>query len=230
MNISVIIPTYNEEEFITKTIWAIKKRALDESRLQIIVADGGSRDHTVDKAEEYGATVIHVPKKRRSVQLNEGAKAATGLILYFLHADTLPPRHFDRQIIKSVDQQNKAGCFRLSFDQEHILLRFYAWCTQFNLNAFRYGDQSLFIQSDNFESIGGFREELQYFEDHDIVERIKKEGDAFTILNSRVVTSSRRYLKNGIAKLQAVFILMYVLYKLGVGQPFLDWLYQKFIH
>lgn len=230
MNISVIIPTYNEEAFIGDTIQAIKQRAADKASLQIIVADGGSDDTTVEKAKEAGATVIHVEMKRRSVQLNKGTQAETGSVLYFIHADTLPPKHFDKLIIETVNRGKPAGCFRLSFDYNHFLLRFYSWCTRFDVDAFRYGDQSLFIQKDIFQRIGGFKEDHQYMEDNEIIKRIKREQGSFTILSQSVITSSRKYLRNGVVRLQAIFILIYLLYRLGTRQSVLHWLYHKLIH
>lgn len=230
MNISVIIPAYNEEALIAKTIESVRRRAFDETSLEIIVADGQSDDKTIKKAKKAGAIIVPVAKRQRSVQLNKGAQAAKGSILYFLHADTQPPLHFDQHITQRIKEGSKAGCFRLSFDREHILLRFYAWFTQFDLDAFRYGDQSLFIQKESFNNIGGFREDHRYFEDYEIVKRIKKEEDSFDILRSRVVTSSRKYSQNGIVKLQAIFIFMYVLYKVGINQAILGQIYRELVH
>lgn len=229
MNISIIIPTYNEEALITDTIQTIKKRVTDEASLQIIVADGGSDDTTVGKAEKTGATVVPVEKKRRSVQLNKGAQAATGSILYFLHADTLPPRHFDKLIIKSIKRGSPAGCFRLSFNDKHFLLRFFSWCTRFDVDLFRFGDQSLFITKEIFCKIDGYRNDHILLEDYDIVNRIKK-SCAFTILPESVVTSSRKYNRNGVLRLQFIYAVLVMLYKLGTNQQVLYRLYHKLIH
>lgn len=230
MDISVIIPVFNEEEFIFSTIREIRKRASNSRRLQIIVVDGGSTDGTVLEAKKAGVKIIRSFQKRRSVQLNEGAKAATADILYFLHADTKPPQNFDTLIYKSIEKGNTAGCFRLSFDHPHFLLRFYARCTWLDVDAFRYGDQSLFISQKMFDRIGGYRNDHIHMEDHEIVKRIKTAGQSFTILPALVTTSSRKYLANGMFRLQALYILIFVLYKAGLKQSTLHLLYLKLVH
>jgi rSAM/selenodomain-associated transferase 2 len=229
MKISIIIPTYNEQEFIVSTIKTIKKRACKNSVFQIIVADGGSTDNTVMEAEKAGAIIVHATKKRRGTQMNEGAASATGELLYFLHADTLPPPHFDQHIRTSVEGGNPAGCFRLSFDDDHPLLRFYGWCTRFDIDVFRFGDQSLFITKELFKQIGGFRDDHILMEDQDIVKSIK-EDYSFSILPQEVTSSSRKYMRNGALRLQGIYVLIVMLYKAGVKQQKLYSVYKKWVH
>src|SRR5699024_12194073 len=90
-------------------------------------------------------------------------------VLYFLHADTLPPRNFALDILKSVKKGLNAGCFRLSFNSKHPLLQGYAWFTRFNADCFRFVDQSLFITHAAFDRAGGFREDHIEMEDQEIV-------------------------------------------------------------
>lgn len=214
--ISVIIPTYNEEDHIAGTIRAVKNQGggLVEN---IIVVDGGSTDSTRSVAEEAGASVVQSPGRGRAAQMNFGAQQAGGSILYFLHADSHPPPEFDRQITNTVAEGSKAGCFQLAFDQRHWLLDFYAWCTRFDIDAFRFGDQSLFITAELFQKLGGFREDHLLMEDNEFVRRIKKSHD-FSVLEDTVTTSARSYRQVGIVRLQMAFILIYLLYFAGVEQ------------
>lgn len=228
MQISVIIPVLNEEDFIVKTIRKVRRRSSEDLIREIIVVDGGSRDETISQAREEACTVVHSPTRSRPTQMNYGASLAKGDVLYFLHADSIPPENFDAQIVNKIEQGYPAGCFRLAFDYDHFLLRFYAWCTRFDIDLFRFGDQSLFIKRELFEKIGRFRSDHILMEDSEIVTRIKKEGP-FSIINDEVTTSSRRYLDNGILKLQLVFSLIVVLYNLGVSQKKLTDLYKKLI-
>jgi rSAM/selenodomain-associated transferase 2 len=216
MTLSVIIPTYNEEDHIADTINAVHEHAT-ESVLEVIVVDANSTDATQPVAEAAGARMVICEQKGRAAQMNYGAERAKGDILYFLHADTKPPEQFARQIQNAVSQGIISGCFRLAFDSNHILLDFYAWCTRFDIDAFRFGDQSLFITRNAFFSIGGFCEGHIVMEDNEIVRRIKKEF-SFTILDDSVVTSARSYQNVGIIKLQLVFVFIYVLYFAGVSQ------------
>lgn len=226
MKISVIIPAYNEAGMIQKTITAVQARA-DEPLHEIIVADGDSTDTTGECAEEAGAAVLTSPKGR-AAQMNAGARHASGDILYFLHADSIPPEKFDRKIRTVVTAGSTAGCFRLSFDHKHPLLRFYAWFTRFNINAFRFGDQSLFVKKEVFEEAGGFREDHIVMEDNEIVRRIRKEH-MFSIIPEAVVTSARKYRETGVIKLQLIFTMIFLGYHLGVSQSRLVSWYESFI-
>lgn len=224
--ISVIIPVYNEAALIGKTIHAVKHRSGNVS--EIIVVDGGSHDSTPKEARTAGAEVFSSPAKGRAIQMNYGAEQATGEILFFLHADTTPPFDFDRRIQQAVGSDRAAGCFRLGFDDNHFLLDTYAWFTRFDINAFRFGDQGLFISRTIFEDIGGFREDHLVMEDNEIVRRIKKKTK-FKVLSAKVITSARKYKRNGVLRLQMVFLLIYILYKLGFSQKRLVKTYQKLI-
>jgi rSAM/selenodomain-associated transferase 2 len=195
---------------------------------EIIVVDGNSTDATLVLAQQAGAKVINSPKKGRAAQMNAGAIAATGDILYFLHADSFPPKGFFTDIILAIQNGYGSGCYRLAFDHPHWFLRANAWFTRFDINAIRFGDQSLFVRKEIFVKAGGFNENLIIMEDQEIIGRLKKKG-TFIILSSAVTTSARKYLDNGIYKLQGVFFLIYFLYQLGVPQQKLVNLYRRLI-
>lgn len=228
MNISVIIPAYNEESVIEQTVSTVFRRTNSQCLQEIIVADGGSRDRTRSLARKAGARVVTSPQKGRAAQMNCGARHSSGDILYFLHADSIPPSGFDEQVLARIRSGIPAGCFRLAFDLGHPLLRFYAWFTRFDMDAFRFGDQSLFITRALFEKIGGFREDHLVMEDQEIVGRIKKAA-AFEIIPDTVKTSSRKYREVGMIKLQLIFTAVFIGYHLGISQPALISWYRKLI-
>ena len=216
MKISVIIPAYNEEDVVVDTIDQVQRRS-GNIVSEIIVVDGGSTDRTVEHVQKTSAKVITSAQKGRGAQMNAGAEQAQADIFYFLHADSIPPVGFDQQIIEAVSSEAKAGCFQLAFDDNHWLLRSYAWFTRFDVDTFRFGDQSLFIDRDVFFTIGGFRDNHLLMEDNEIVRRIKSDC-SFTILEDAVVTSARSYRQVGVVKLQLIFALIFTLYFLGVEQ------------
>src|SRR3954463_15423287 len=109
--ISILIPAYNEEAGIANTIRAIRKGGNAADITEIIVADGGSKDNTVNAAKAAGAIAVVSPIKGRAAQMNYGASIAKGNILYFLHADTLPATGFTTDIINAVHNGLEAGCF-----------------------------------------------------------------------------------------------------------------------
>lgn len=226
--ISVIIPTYNEASHIKLTIQ--KLRHYDEANLikQIIVADGKSSDDTVAIAKEEGVEVVISPEKGRAPQMNYAASFASQDILYFIHADTVPVKGFTNDILTTINKGTKAGCFMLSFDYEHWFLKANCWFTRFDVDAFRYGDQSLFVNAADFKKVNGFSEKHIVFEDYQIIKQLKKTG-TFTIIKKPVITSARKYLDNGIFKMQGIFYLMYFLYKFGFSQQRLVSTYKRLI-
>ena len=224
--ISVIIPTYNEAENISLTIEKIN--AAKNHAIEIIVADGGSTDGTICCAEKSKAITVRCNQKGRSAQMNEGAAIANGQILYFLHADSIPPKKFTEHILEAHRKGAVSGCFRLAFDHNHWFLKANAWFTRFDVNAIRFGDQSLFVTKEVFDKAGGFNQSLLMMEDQEIIHRIKKLGK-FIVMNDVVTTSAKKYLDNGIYRLQVIFFRIWFLYYLGYSQLHLLKLHRKLI-
>jgi rSAM/selenodomain-associated transferase 2 len=225
--ISIIIPTYNEADQIAKTISRIYAANAGQ-KTEIIVVDGGSNDQTITIAEKCGALTIISEKKGRATQMNKGALMARGDILYFLHADSIPPQNFTDHIINASDNGYSSGCFRLCFDLSHWFLKANCWFTRFDVNAVRFGDQSLFVTRSVFDKSGGFNEGLSMMEDQEIIHRIKKYGK-FKVMNAAVTTSARKYMDNGIYRMQGIFFRIWLLYYLGFSQERLLQLYRKLI-
>lgn len=229
VRISVVIPTFNEQETIAQLIAYLRECDPHGTLSEIIVADGGSMDNTLAEVARAGAYIVRCAGKGRAMQMNEGAQAATSEIFYFLHADSWPPSTFIVDISHALEQGFTGGCFRLKFDWDHWFLRANAWFTRFNVNWVRFGDQSLFLTRDMFERIGGFDTALCVMEDQEIVRSLRKIA-RFTVMDSHIVTSARKYRDNGVYRLQTVFCLICILYYLGVSQACLVWIYRKLIH
>ncbi|MEM7548364.1 MAG: TIGR04283 family arsenosugar biosynthesis glycosyltransferase [Bacteroidota bacterium] len=222
--ISVIIPTYNEEEFIENTLNQIKSSA--KTKIEVIVVDGFSDDETVKIVRQKGLLCIQAEEKSRAAQMNAGARQASGDILYFLHADTIPPKNFDSLIIQSIKRGSSSGCFRLSFDSKHWFLSCLSYFTRFGTLWFRYGDQSLFVKKAVFQSLSGFREDMKIMEDQDIIKRIQKRHK-FEVLKKAVITSSRRFKENGVYRLFSIYLQLFILSKFGVDQKKLANIYRN---
>lgn len=224
MKISIIIPTYNEAENIADTLLTVCKATESRKDTEIIISDSGN-DNTLEIASGFPVKTCRSPTGR-AVQMNRGAGIATGQVLYFLHADTLPPEGFIDEIINAVRQGNLAGCFQLTFDDPHWLMQTYGWFTRFPLTVCRGGDQSLFITAALFKRIGGFNEELRVMEDIEIIERINKHA-AFAILDGAVTSSARKYAVNGRIRLQVIFGLIHLFYALGFDQDIIAEYYAR---
>ncbi len=160
--------------------------------------------------------------------MNAGAQVAKGSILYFLHADSLPPQNFVSDIMKAVSSKCYSGCYRLKFDYSHWFLKANCWFTRFDVNAVRFGDQSLFVTKEIFQRIGGFDENLMMMEDQEIIKRIRKHS-RFTVMKDVVITSARKYIDNGIYRMQGIFFTIWFLYYSGCSQERLLKLYRRLI-
>ncbi|HSI90358.1 MAG TPA: TIGR04283 family arsenosugar biosynthesis glycosyltransferase, partial [Adhaeribacter sp.] len=213
MKLSIIIPAYNEAAGIAKLIGYLQHQLANLPH-EILVADGQSTDGTAAVAKAAGATVILCPEKGRARQMNFGADAATGEMLYFLHADTFPPENFADHILKAAAEGVACGCFRLSFDLDHWFLDLNSWFTRFNVKYFRWGDQSLFVRREIFWAEGGFRNDLKIMEDQEMMMRLLQMYN-FKVLPFAVRTSARKYQENGVVKLQLIFTMLQTLYHFG---------------
>ncbi|NNE75855.1 MAG: glycosyltransferase family 2 protein [Pricia sp.] len=192
---------------------------------EILLVDGGSTDETLSIARNYKVTVIH-SEKGRSKQLNSGARKAQGDILYFLHADTLPPKGFDNSIIEAVENGHPTGCFQMKFDSKSRFLSFFAWFSRINHIICRGGDQSLFIAKKLFELSGGFNEAYRIYEDSEYIGRLYK-ITPFKILSQYVKTSARRYEERGKLTLQYHFGVIHLKNYLGAGPEHLYDYYKR---
>ncbi|NTV01680.1 MAG: glycosyltransferase [Chlorobiaceae bacterium] len=213
--LSIVIPAWNEEAVIGRTLEAICAATAGRNDVEIVVSVSGD-DRTAGIASGFPAIVCR-SEKGRGIQMNTGAEHASGRILYFLHADTIPPPTFCDDILDAVRAGHPAGCFRMEFDDPHWIMQLYGWFTQFPLTVCRGGDQSLFITRQLFKEIGGFDASMQVMEDIEIIERIEHRVP-LRILDRAVTTSARKYRENGMIQLQAVFGMIHLMYALGFDQ------------
>lgn len=224
--LSIIIPALNEAASLPVLLQRLKELLRDTDDYEILVCDGGSTDGTARIVLEHGATLVICARSGRAFQMDSGVKAASGTILYFLHADTLPPAGFHHMITGAVKNGAESGCFRLSFEQKHPLLYFYSWFTRFNTRYLRFGDQSLFVKKHVYEETGGFDTGLFVMEDYEFAGRLI-DRSRFVLLGSSVVTSARKYRGNGIIRLQLMFTMVYLMYLAGVSQQSLMHFYRS---
>jgi rSAM/selenodomain-associated transferase 2 len=233
--ISIIIPILNEAKIINNLLQHLLENASIENLSEIIVVDGGSTDGSQEMVEHFIASSrfeaikLLSSKKGRAKQMNAGVKVATGNILYFLHADAFPPKHFDKNIIQEVENNNLAGCFRMQFDHNHWWLRLASWLTKFRWRACRGGDQSQFITITLFNDIGGFDERYIIYEDNILINELYSRNE-FVVIQHKIKTSARCYKRNGIWKLQYHFWTIYVKRWFGASAEELQHYYKKNIY
>lgn len=215
-NISIIIPTFNEADNIGKLINYLKKN--DGNNLtEIIIADAGSTDNTSEIAVRGGAKVLACPDRGRAVQMNYGASFAGAEILYFVHADCLPPESFFNEIIHAIQNGFEFGRYRTKFDSNKKLLKINGWFTRFDWFICYGGDQTLFITKKLFKKIGGFNNYMMIMEDFDIVQR-GKQFAKYKIIKKDVLISARKYDNNSWLKVQLANRTILSMYKNGATQ------------
>ena len=221
--LSVIIPTLNEANNIKQVL----ARLQTGDCIEIIVVDGHSTDATRELAAEAGVRVLEV-SGNRAAQQNAGAAEATGQLLLFLHADTLPPEGYADMIRAALaDPAIVAGAFRFLTDGSGILMRLVERTTNFRSSVLQtpYGDQGLFMEKRVFNEMGGFAP-LPIMEDLDLVRRLRQRGRIVT-LSKAAITSARRWQQLGVIRTTIINQLMLAGFFCGVPLSVLERFYKR---
>lgn len=222
IRLSIIIPVLNEVETIRETLsrlWPLRNRGAE-----IIVVDGGSADGSLALARDLASRAIPAPQGR-ATQMNAGALAATGDYLLFLHVDTRLPENTDLVLTKVLQAGAAWGRFDVRLSGDRPLFRaietLMNWRSR--LTGIATGDQAIFVRRDVFEEVGGFPE-IPLMEDIALSERLKRIARP-ACLRERVVTSSRRWERNGTVRTILLMWKLRLLYFLGIDPARLATLY-----
>jgi rSAM/selenodomain-associated transferase 2 len=197
LTLGIIIPTLNEEKSLRFVLESVRQMlGVDK----VIVVDGGSKDSTLDVAKEYDVTLIK-SEPGRGLQLNAGWQACDTDLICFLHADTIMPKTAPQEIRRTFALKHvQSTAFKLSFYGKNLLLRLIAYGANLRTRFFRlpYGDQAITIRRNTLQELGGLPE-WNYLEDLWLMQQapVRK---GFRLHGSKVKTSPRRYLDNGIFK------------------------------
>ena len=228
LSISIIIPTLNEALTIGLLMTHLKKYA-DDSLLEIIVCDAQSDDNTEGVARSYGATVVQSSTRSRAVQMNVGAKASHGDILYFVHADCFPPPTYLADIREAVKAGFPTGCYRYRFDSDRFLLKINAFFNRFEPLVCRGGDETLFVERRVFEALNGFDEVYCIMEEYDFIRRSRAQYP-FKLMPKYAVVSARKYEKNSWWRVQWANARVFKMFEKGCAPREMAEMYRKMLH
>jgi rSAM/selenodomain-associated transferase 2 len=239
-SVSIIIPTLNEASFLGRTLRHLQ--LLEPSAKEILVVDGGSQDATVAIAQREGVRLLTSDPRGRSLQMNAGAKAATGEILCFLHADTLVPDDLIPLIETTLaDAAIAGGGFislmtgptgtRWGISLHNFLKTYYAplfFRPHLFVRGLRvlFGDQVMFCRRQDFWACGGFDPTLPIMEDADLCRRLVQRGKIRQV-NRIVQSSDRRVARWGSGKATVIYLTIGCLWGLGVSASYLKRFYEE---
>jgi rSAM/selenodomain-associated transferase 2 len=228
VRIAVVIPTLREADHIQDAV-----RSARAPGVEVIVADGGSRDATCERAREAGARVV-ASAPGRARQLQAGALATTDVeAILFLHADTQLPEGWTDAVVGALAVPGVAGgAFAFRFAERgtglrFIGLRFIEWGVRLRLALARlpYGDQAIFVRRDAFDAMGGVPQ-APIMEDLDLVREIRRRGK-LVLLPLAVWTSARRYRQRGILRTWLRNTAALTAWRLGVDRERLAAWYRR---
>ena len=211
------MPVFHEEEWINALIEYLNNLDLHKD-IEIIVVDGAREKNTLKAI--HNNQVIKIPsEKGRAKQMNVGASAAKGEILIFLHADTELPFQALKKINSFIGQREYVGgAFDLGIKSDKFIFKMIGTLSSLRsrFNRIPFGDQAIFIRREYFNQIGGYKE-IPLMEDVELMRRIKKSRKKIWIFYDRVMTSPRRWEKEGVIYCTLRNWVIQALYLLGVS-------------
>jgi uncharacterized protein len=221
--VSVIIPALNEAAVLGDVL----KGLLDEPDVEVMVVDGGSTDGTPDIARSLGAAVL-TDTTCRGHRMNVGARATTGDIVLFLHADTRLPVGFGAMIREALTEPGiVAGAFGLRIEADAPIFRLVEGFVRIRSRCLGmpYGDQGLFLKRSVFELVGGFPE-APIMEDFRFVRALRKIGKV-AILSANAHTSPRRWRKLGVIRTTIINQCVLIAHFLGFSPDKIAGFYRR---
>jgi rSAM/selenodomain-associated transferase 2 len=221
---SAVIPALNEAEALPETIRHLKA---NPEIAEIILADGGSRDRTVEIARELGCKVV-ASAPGRGTQMRAGAAAANSEVLMFVHADTWLPRNGAHAALNCLrDPVVVAGGFWKVFrDSPLLLLGSRLKCAVRLLIGRRImGDQCIFVRRAALKAIGGVPD-VPLMEEFELCRRLRKVG-RLALADATVSTSARRFRKLGVIRTYWRMWWVTMLWRCGVRPSKLREIYER---
>ena len=206
--LSIIIPTLNEEKYLPSLLEAIKKQTFKD--YEIIIADAGSGDKTLEIAKNFGCKIVPggLPARGR----NKGAKAAQGDIFLFMDADNIHlSENFLEQLTTDFKKRNldvaSFPIYPKGNGIDKLIYGIYNWWVKSAQKFSVWATNSVLVRKEIFEKINGFNEEIKIAEDHDFAKRAARISKFGFIKTEPVLTSTRRFERDGRLRTYLKYIL-----------------------
>jgi glycosyltransferase involved in cell wall biosynthesis len=217
--ISLIIPAYNEEDYLPACLDAVMRNVAGKVQ-EIIVVDNNSTDSTKAIVERYPAvTYVFEPNKGITRARQCGYRAASGDIIAYIDADTQPPEGWIEQIWEQFGSQKNLAClsgpysfYDLSGIRNAISTAwFIAARPMYKLTGYLMVGGNFAIYRDVLEKMGGFDSSIEFYgEDVDVGKRAKQHGKVLFSPRFVMPTSGRRMKKQGFAKMAGIYFTNYL--------------------
>jgi rSAM/selenodomain-associated transferase 2 len=211
--LSIIVPVLDEAGIIADALAALSP--LRQRGAEVIVADGGSRDATVDLARPAADRVIVAPRGR-AAQMNAGAALARGDVLLFLHADTRLPGDADALVLDGLTRPGRSwGRFDIDIAGRSPLLAIVACAINLRsrVSGIATGDQAMFVRRNVFAEVGGFPD-IALMEDVALSRTLKRISRPLCV-SPKVTTSGRRWEQRGVLRTIVLMWRLRLAYFLG---------------
>lgn len=226
--ISVIVPAYNEEKYITQCVQSLLSQNT-RCPFEIIIVDNNSKDATgeIVKRDFPSVRLVQEPRQGVSKARNRGVKEAHGDILAFLDADTMAPPDWIERIQTRFSAHPKlvgmsGPCMFYDLPWYYKWIEFVDFKIIFPLvgelllkkilkRGALWNGANLAVKRETFEKVGGFAEDIVFYgEDADLARKVVHEGETVFAQEVCVYTSARRLLKGNPVREGFVYIFQYV--------------------
>jgi len=212
--ISIVIPSRNDAAALCRTLDDLGGLAgIDQA--EVIVAAWGDQEDTVRTVAGRARLLWHSDSTRAAL-MNAGATVARGDVLFFLHADSLPPPNALALINEALAESHVVGgAFEHLFAESSVSLRLITYINRirYRLTGNYYGDQGIFARAPVFRELGGYND-LSLLEDLDFTQRLKRRGRS-VLVRAPLLTSGRRFLARGPWRTFFFIVWLLALHTLG---------------
>lgn len=226
--VSIIIPVLNEVEELEQLLPFLLKMPDTHKEVILAISSNDQSDYT-SIVKDPSIICHNCLGAGRAVQMNEGAKVATGDVFLFVHADVRPPVSAIEDIKKSIQGGHSAGFFAYDFDSDSRWLKINASATRKDAWYAGGGDQCQWMTRSVFEELGAYNDNLCIMEDFDMIKKWRDRKIAYQVIQNPALVSARKYKNNSYLWVNFVNLVTMLCYKVGMNNRSLKRMYSRLL-